>query len=49
VGRTALERHAASPRRTEVTLVWDLDDVTAIMRSEGPADLISGVLGLRFD
>jgi glycine cleavage system aminomethyltransferase T len=34
VGRPAIEKHAAAPRRTKVTLVWDVDDVMAILRSQ---------------
>lgn len=33
IGREALERIAAAPRRTKVTLVWNNDDVTAAIGS----------------
>nr|WP_274637257.1 aminomethyl transferase family protein [Microbacterium bovistercoris] len=33
IGRAALERHAAGPVRTKVTLVWNAEDVAAIQRS----------------
>ena len=33
VGRRALERVAKSPRRTKVTLVWNVDDVMSAIRS----------------
>jgi glycine cleavage system aminomethyltransferase T len=33
VGRDALRRHAANPRRKKVTLVWSQEDVAAAMRS----------------
>ncbi|NDL56443.1 aminomethyl transferase family protein [Phytoactinopolyspora mesophila] len=33
LGRQALERIAAQPRRTKVTLVWNPDDVAAVTRS----------------
>ena len=33
IGREALERLAAAPSRTKVTLVWDADDVTAAIGS----------------
>ncbi|MFE1646610.1 aminomethyl transferase family protein [Microbacterium sp. P01] len=33
IGRAALERHAATPLRTKVTLVWNEDDVAATMRT----------------
>ncbi|HWK14575.1 MAG TPA: aminomethyl transferase family protein [Rhizobiaceae bacterium] len=34
VGREAIEKEAVKPRRTKVTLHWNVDDVTAIMRSQ---------------
>ena len=33
IGRAALERHAAGPLRTKVTLVWNPEDVAAAQRS----------------
>ncbi|GHF24512.1 glycine cleavage system protein T [Pseudolysinimonas yzui] len=33
-GREALEKHAASPSRRKVTLLWNADDVAAIVRSQ---------------
>jgi vanillate/3-O-methylgallate O-demethylase len=33
-GREALERHAASPRRHKVTLIWNSEDVAAVVRSQ---------------
>ena len=33
IGRAALEKHAAGPRRTKVTLVWNPEDVSAAQRS----------------
>ncbi|MBZ4488388.1 aminomethyl transferase family protein [Microbacterium sp. cx-55] len=33
IGRAALERHAASPQRVKVTLVWEPEDVAAAQRS----------------
>lgn len=33
-GREALERHAESPRRKKVTLIWDPEDVAAVVRSQ---------------
>jgi glycine cleavage system aminomethyltransferase T len=33
-GREALERHAESPRRRKVTLLWNADDVAAVVRSQ---------------
>ena len=33
-GRAALEQHAAAPRRRKVTLIWDAEDVAAIVRSQ---------------
>lgn len=33
IGRAALERFAADPPRTKVTLVWDPEDVAAVQRS----------------
>jgi vanillate/3-O-methylgallate O-demethylase len=33
-GREALERHAADQRRRKVTLIWDADDVAAVVRSQ---------------
>jgi glycine cleavage system aminomethyltransferase T len=33
IGRAALEKHAAGPQRTKVTLVWNPDDVAAAQRS----------------
>ena len=33
IGRAALERHAAAPKRRKVTLVWNPDDVAAAVRT----------------
>lgn len=33
-GREALEKHAASPSRRKVTLLWNADDVAAIVKSQ---------------
>ncbi len=33
-GRAALEKHAESPRRRKVTLIWHADDVAAVVRSQ---------------
>ncbi len=33
-GRAALERHAANQRRRKVTLLWDPEDVSAVVRSQ---------------
>jgi vanillate/3-O-methylgallate O-demethylase len=33
IGRAALERHAASQKRVKVTLVWNPEDVAAVVRS----------------
>jgi vanillate/3-O-methylgallate O-demethylase len=33
-GREALEKHAASPARRKVTLLWNAEDVAAIVRSQ---------------
>jgi glycine cleavage system aminomethyltransferase T len=33
-GREALEQHAASPRRHKVTLIWNSEDVAAVVRSQ---------------
>jgi len=39
IGRAALERHAAAPQRRKVTLVWDADDLAAIVASYVGDDL----------
>jgi len=33
-GRAALEKHAESPRRRKVTLIWNADDVADVVRSQ---------------
>lgn len=33
-GRDALEKHAESPRRRKVTLLWNADDVAAVVKSQ---------------
>ena len=33
-GRAALEQHAAAPRRRKVTLLWNAEDVAAVVRSQ---------------
>lgn len=33
-GREALERHAAEPKRRKATLIWNSDDVAAVVRSQ---------------
>ncbi|KQP74329.1 glycine cleavage system protein T [Microbacterium sp. Leaf288] len=33
-GREALEKHAENQRRRKVTLIWDADDVAAVVRSQ---------------
>lgn len=39
IGRGALEKSAPQPRRTAVSLVWDVDDITKIVRSLYEAEL----------
>lgn len=33
-GRAALEKHAAAPQRRKVTLIWNAEDVAAVVRSQ---------------
>jgi glycine cleavage system aminomethyltransferase T len=39
LGREALEEVAKNPHRTKVTLVWNVDDVLSIMRSQFDSDV----------